>query len=278
LLSLAAAAVLTFISHSVISILAATAVITVLALYFQLGRLKQLLHAETLLPAFDPEATRALFRFGIFSWLMAVSGVIFSQADKLIGGATLGAVAVASYALCAQMAQPIYGLTASWLHFLFPYLSGRRVTASQTALRRSVIMALAANIAFVLLSTFGLLLVGNRILFAWGGEAIARSGSSLLPVLAWSSALLALNVTGSYAMLALGRVLTITWLNLFAGATMMVLIYELLPRLGMSGIADARVAYGLITLLIYIPMAFLLRPNTKEAAKITARVPLREEA
>ncbi len=278
LLSLAAAALITFISHSVIWVLAATAVITALALYFQLGRLKQLLHAKTLLPSFNPEATRALFRFGIFSWLLAVSGVVFSQADKLIGGATFGAVAVASYALCAQLAQPIYGLTASGLHFLFPYLSGQRVIASPPALRKSVMLAMAANIAFVAVSTFVLLVVGNRVLFAWGGGAIARSGASLLPILALSSALLALGVTGSYAMLALGRVQTVTSVNLFAGATMIVLIYELLPRIGMSGIADGRLVYGAITLFIYIPLITLLRPNAQEAAKITACVAVQEEA
>ena len=129
-----------------------------------------------------------------------MSGVLFSQADRLIGGAALGAAAVASYALCAQLAQPIYGFTASGLHFLFPYLSGQRVSATAATLRKAVLLALVANVVFVLSSTLGLLLIGNRILLAWGGEAIASSGTSLLPIVAWSSALLGLNVTGSYAM------------------------------------------------------------------------------
>src|SRR5664279_4130184 len=127
--------------------------------------------------------------------MLATSGVLFSQADKLIGGVSFGAAAIASYALCAQMAQPIYGLAASGLHFLFPYLSGKRVTASSTTLKRAVLLALTANVAFVLLSTLGLLLFGNRILLLWGGSSIARSGAPLLPIVVWSSALLSLNVT-----------------------------------------------------------------------------------
>ena len=166
LLSLAAAALLALSSHGVVSILAITAVVTGIGLLLQLGRLKSLLHATTLSPGFDPQTTKALFRFGIFSWLLAVSGVLFSQADRLLGGAALGAAAVASYALCAQLAQPIYGFTASGLHFLFPYLSGQRVSANAATLRKAVLLALVANVMFVLSSTLGLLLIDNRILLA----------------------------------------------------------------------------------------------------------------
>ena len=278
LLSLAAAALLALSSHGVVSILAITAVVTGIGLLLQLGRLKSLLHATTLSPGFDPQTTKALFRFGIFSWLLAVSGVLFSQADRLIGGAALGAAAVASYALCAQLAQPIYGFTASGLHFLFPYLSGQRVSATAATLRKAVLLALVANVVFVLSSTLGLLLIGNRILLAWGGEAIASSGTSLLPIVAWSSALLGLNVTGSYAMMALGRVQTLTWINVAAGAAMLLLVSVLLPRRGMSGIAEARLFHGFITLLIYAPLVVALRKGAVSHRQTSIGLPASEEA
>jgi O-antigen/teichoic acid export membrane protein len=278
LLSLATAAALTAFGQKVVSIFVATAFLTMAGLCLQLVHLKQLLHADTLLPYFDPQTTNALFKFGIFSWLLATSGVLFSQADKLIGGVSFGAAAIASYALCAQMAQPIYGLAASGLHFLFPYLSGKRVTASSTTLKRAVLLVLTANVAFVLLSTLGLLLFGNRILLLWGGDAIARSGAPLLPIVVWSSALLSLNVTGSYAMLALGRVQAVTFINLAAGGTMLLLIAWLLPRYGMIGFAEARLIYGMITLLIYIPLALHLRPGSPARLGVSTGVPAGEEA
>ena len=64
------------------------------------------------------DATAALFQFGAFSWLLAVSSVIFTQADRLLLGVSLGATTVTAYALCVQMAQPIYGIASSGLHFL----------------------------------------------------------------------------------------------------------------------------------------------------------------
>jgi O-antigen/teichoic acid export membrane protein len=261
LLPLGAAAV----SRSVVNVMVATAVLIVLGLCVQLVHLKSLLHADSLMPAFDPAATKALFGFGIFSWIQAVSGVIFSQADRLIMGVTLGAAVVTSYALCVQMAQPIYGLAASGLHFLFPYLSGRRATASTAALRKAVLLAFLANLLLVAAGTAILLLFGIRVLQAWGGDALAQSARPVLPLIAWSTALMGLNVTGSYAMLALGRVRAVTWLNLGGGAVMMLLIALLLPRHGVYGIAMARLCYGPIALLVYIPLAFLLRsrPETR---------------
>lgn len=276
LASLALAAMLSVVSHSVVLIMAATAVLTGVGACAQVFELKRLLCAKSLTPSFDPDATRALVSFGIFSWLLAVSGVVFSQADRMIGGTSLGAAAVVAYALCAQLAQPIYGVAASGLHFLFPYLAGRRASASGAALRRAVLLAFAANLALVLAGTSVLLFWGEAILQAWVGTSIAAASATILPVVVLSSAALGLSVTGSYAMLALRRVQAVTWLNVAGGAAMLFVIAWLLPRYGISAIAMGRLFYGLVTLLIYFPLAMLLRSGA--AMPISARIPAGEEA
>lgn len=278
ILSLVAAALLSNFGRGVVSIMAVTAVVTLLGLGLQTARLKELLHASSLAPAFDRDATRALFAFGIFSWIQAVAGVIFSQTDRLITGVSLGATAVASYALCVQMAQPIYGFAASGLHFLFPYFAQRRVTMSTAALRKAVLLAFIVNLLLVALGTAVLLLFGIRILRAWGGDAIAQSATHVLPLIVWSSALLGLNVTGTYAMLALGRVQAVTWLNLASGATMLLLIMWLLPHYGVYGIAIARLCYSPITLLLYIPLILLLHSGPDARLRMAATAPICEEA
>jgi O-antigen/teichoic acid export membrane protein len=259
LLTLAAAAALTYLGSDVAGIMVATAILLGLGVWMQFIHLKRLLRVDSLIPAFDRTATKALFAFGIFSWVQAVSGVVFSQSDRLITGVSLGATAVASYALCVQMAQPIYGVAASGLHFLFPYLSGRRVTASAAAFRKTVLLAFVANLLLVSTGLVILLLFGNRVLYAWGGAAVAEGARPVLPMIAWGSALLGLNVTGYYAMLALGRVKTVTWLNLAGGAIMMLLMAWLLPHHGVRGVAIARLFYAPITLLLYVPLVVNLR-------------------
>jgi O-antigen/teichoic acid export membrane protein len=255
LLSLAAGAAVTYRFSSVACMVAAAAVINIFGTGLQFSHLRHLLHVTSLAPVWDSATIRALLSFGVFTWLLAVSGVIVSQADRLFLGVSLGAVAVASYALCTQLAQPIYGFAASGLHFLFPHLAERSASEGSSGTRNAVLIAFVCNLLLVAVSTGMLMLFGQRILRVWAGADIARSSAAILPVIVWGSALLGLNVTGTYALLAFGRVRVIMWLNLTAAAVMLLLMLWLLPRLGTYGLALARLCYGSITLLLYFPLA-----------------------
>ena len=277
LLALAVVAGLTFLSHSVVAVMAVTGLLMFAGLCLQLVRLKRLLSADSLMPAFDHGAMSALMSFGVFSWLQAVSGVVFSQVDRLTLGVSLGAAAVAAYALCAQMAQPIYGFAASGLHFLFPYFSNRSASMIPAALRQPLLVAFAFNLGWVAVGAGALLLLGNRILHAWAGAEIARSAAPIMAVIVWSSALLGLNVTATYALLALGRVRIVAGFNLASGAIMLLLMLYLTPRFGIEGIALARLSYALISLLLYIPLLghFLGTPVSQK--NMRAMQPVKEE-
>jgi len=277
-LTLVVAVVLTRFGLGVVSVMMATAALLVLGTAAQLGRLQQLLGAMSLLPAFNREATAALFGFGTFSWLQAVSGVIFGQADRLILGFSLGASAVASYALCVQMAQPIYGVAASGLHFLFPYLSGRRMTDSMATLKKPILKAFAVNLLFVFVGTAGALFFGKPLLNKWIGAEVARSSAMVLTPIVWSFALLGLNVTAYYALLALGHVRTVTCLNLVGGTVMLLGMVWLLPRSGVHGVAMARLSYGSIALLMYYPLVRLLYRASHTSLPTAGAYPACEDA
>jgi len=278
LLSLAAAAALTYFSRSVITMVAAAALISLLGTCLQFADLRHLLRATSLAPAWDRNAMKALLGFGAFSWLQAVSGVLVSQADRLFLGVSLGAVAVASYALCTQLAQPIYGFAASGLHFLFPHLAERSAVQGSSGTRKAVLIAFLCNLLFVVVATTTLLLFGEHILRSWAGVDIARSSTAIFPVIIWSSAFLGLNVTATYALLAFGRVRVITWLNLAAGATMLLLMFWLVPRLGTYGLALARLCYGAITLLLFLPLVRQLSRARAMYVSMPAGKPICEEA
>jgi O-antigen/teichoic acid export membrane protein len=254
LMALAASAGLTFLFHSVIVMVVTTGCLTIAGLWLQLVHLKHLLSAKSLMPVFDRQAVASLFSFGAFSWLQAVAGVVFSQVDRLMLGVSLGAGVVASYALSAQIAQPIFGFSASGLHFLFPYLSHRLSSSNSASLKNPLLAAFTCNVLFVGVSTISLLLFGDRILSVWAGSAIAQASASILSMILLSSALLGLNVTATYALLALGRVRIVTWFNLAGGAVMLLLMLFLTPRLGIRGIAIARLSYALVPLFLYIPL------------------------
>jgi O-antigen/teichoic acid export membrane protein len=122
------------------------------------------------------------------------------------------------------------------------------------------------------------MLFGQSILRSWAGAEIAQSSASIFPVIVWSSALLGLNVTGTYALLAFGRVRILTWINLTAGAAMLLFMVWMLPRLGTYGLALARLCYGSITLLLYLPLVRELRKVSAGPMSFPAGQPVCEEA
>ena len=259
LLSLAATALLALRSDSVETIMLATAVLTALSLGIQLIGLQRLLGTRDIAPAYEKPVSADLLRFGAFTWILAATGVVFSQADRLIGGASLGAAAIVSYALCAQLSQPVYGITAAALHFLFPYIARRQTHVHRTAFRRTLLLAVLANAVMVLVGAGLLLACSQTLLRVLATDELARASALLLPSVLAGSALLALSVTGSYAMVALGKVRTVALLNLAACAVIATFMAGSLGSLGVMALAAGRIAFALIALCVYIPLARELR-------------------
>jgi O-antigen/teichoic acid export membrane protein len=267
--SLAAACILPQFVCSVSILVLTTAILTCAGVWIQFRHLHRLLGVKRLRPQLDSATTLTLLGFGVFTWIQALTGLLFGQVDRLIAGAAFGAAAVSSYVFCAQLSQPIYGVAAAGFHFLLPDLA-RKKAGGSAAIRRSVTLAFAANLLFVALSLLGLLLFGNAILRVWGGSAIAKSGAGLLPLIASSAALSALGVTGTYTMLALGHVRVVTLLNVTGGLAMLGSSWWLLTRFGLEGMGYARLLYGPFALMVYVPLLAMLVRGSRPAVPANA--------
>jgi O-antigen/teichoic acid export membrane protein len=259
LLTLTSAALLALAGLHVASLLVATGASLVLGACLQLRQVRKSLGGVSLRPAFEPEETRRLLGGGVFLWLQAIGGVAFNQFDRILLGISLGAVAVAPYALCIQLAHPIFGVCASGLNFLFPYLSARAGNVSTDELRRTVLKAFLCNALLVGGGAMLLLLFGQQLLRVWVGDAVARGGERLLPPIVIGSALAGLSVTGTYAMQALGRFRITALINLGGRTVMFFLMIYLLHHAGIRGLAMSRVYYGGIALLVYMPLLSLFK-------------------
>ncbi len=265
LLALAAAASGPVAERGVVAVMTASAIAIVAALIVQVWQLGRLVGFDTLRPSFEQNAMRALLGFGVFTWLQAVSGVVFAQADRLLTGVAFGAAAVTSYALCSQIAQPIYGIAASGLHFLFPYVSSRARAGSLAEVRGPVLLTFAANLLMIAVGSATLLMWGQDLLTKWVGPSMAHAGETVLPLLVWSTAAQGLSITGAYTLLALGKVRWVTFLSLGGGVAMLLAAPFLLRSFGVEGMAIARLLYGPCILLVYVPLARLLfgAPNAR---------------
>jgi O-antigen/teichoic acid export membrane protein len=256
LLTLASAAVLALSGRRTASILVASAVFMVVGTYMQFRGLRAFLGSVILWPTFHREETKILFSRGVFVWLQTLGAVVFGQFDRILLGVSLGTLAVAPYALCVQFAQPIFGLTASGLHFIFPYLSGRAGIISNSELKRTVLKAFACNLLLVGCGAGALLFFGDRLIRIWAGAAVAHDAAAILPPIVLGSALMGLSVTGTYAMQALNLFRLVAFISLGGRAVMLLLMVYLLHQNGVQGLATARACYGATALLVYLPLFF----------------------
>lgn len=246
---LASAVALTRLGGDVVWIMVATCAISVVSLLAQAQALRHKIGRFSLAPAWHKKTISKIGVFGTFSWLQAISSVTFSQADRFVVAFFMGAPAVAYYGLCTQAAQPIHGLTSSAMHFLFPHLSMRYAVAPIAEIRRKIVLAIKVNILLVAALSIPVVFFGNYILKVWIGPAFDRQPHFLFPIIACSFALLGLNVAAHYALLAVGQIRVVTYLNLMAGSTMLLLMPVLIRGYGLQGGALARLIYGPITCL-----------------------------
>ena len=248
---LTSAIVLTRCGRDVVWIMVATLFISTAGTLAQALALKKKIGSFSPMPSWHRKTVSDIAAFGTFSWLQAISGVAFSHADRFFVGFFMGAPAVAYYGLCVQAAQPIHGLISSGLHFLFPHLSTRLPVAPLSEIRRKVATAFKINVALVGALSLPLIVFGSRILTAWIGPAFGQQPLLMFPTIVCSFALLGMNVTAHYALLAVGQVRVVTYLNLLAGIVMLLVMAMLIPNRGLQGAALARLVYGPITCLAY---------------------------
>jgi len=205
-------------------------------------------------PTFDREELRLLVRPGMFVWLQSACGVIFGQLDRILLAISFGAAALAPYALCVQFAAPVFGLSASGLHFLYPLMSRKAPSASGAVLQKLVAKSFACNVLVVTLPSVVLLAFGGTAIRLWAGSAITAQSLSILPGIVLGTALMGLGVTGTYAMQALGRFRTVSLLNIGGRICALFFLVYLLRHHGIEGVVVARIGYGATALLVYVPL------------------------
>jgi O-antigen/teichoic acid export membrane protein len=250
----------------VTGIMLATFVVSSMAMLLQARALRKYVGPVRLLPSVDGNALPKIASFGSFSWLQALSALAFSQADRLIIGALLGTTGVAYYSVCTQAAQPIHGISSAGLHFLFPHLSARHARETAVELRRVVGLAFRLNLLLVIALLLPVALFARPILELWMGAEFAHAAGTTLSVLAVAFALLAVNITAHYTMLALGQIRYLTYLNLSAGIATALLMLVLVSHWGITGAAAARILYGPVTWVLYLKVRNALSDGSARPA------------
>jgi O-antigen/teichoic acid export membrane protein len=243
--------------RGVVAIMAGSLACEAMALSALVLAVRKVLPIRT--PGHSGQIPRNLVSFGAYSWLQALSGTIFSQADRLLVAALLGPAALAYYGICVQAAQPIHGLAAAGLNVLFPHFSVRLEQESPMVVGATLWSAVKMNVLCVLVLALPLLVASRAILNRWMGTDFSLHAAGSMSLVALSFAFLAFNIPGHYALMAFGQVRYLTVLNL-AGATISLLVaFALIPHFGIAGASIGRLAYGPIAWLVYPRLRGLFR-------------------
>ncbi len=193
-------------------------------------------------PLWNRAALKEVFGFGFYSWLQAIAGTVFAQADLLLIGALLGTTPVAYYSVCQRLAMQIHALLAAGSSFLFPMSSAAaelgNVNRMRSIYRRSL------NIITVLAAAMGvpLFLFSKSILTHWMGADFAGHASILLKILAFGYALLASSIVPYNVLNGTGHVRLNTVLGWASVAIVVAASVLLIPSLGLAGVAWAKLA------------------------------------
>jgi O-antigen/teichoic acid export membrane protein len=259
MLAIAVSVLLAYLRHDVASIMTAILCTVAAGAVLLAVSIQSTIGPVLAWPSWDARGLSKVMPFGISAWLLGLSGMAFNQLDRLMVGLFLGPVEVGYYSVCAQATQPIHGVIAAGLHFLFPHLSMKAAAAEPAAIRQSVKRALICNLVLALLLSVPLTLFSRRFLTLWVGKDFAAHAWPVLALLSVAAGLLALNVTPHYSLLALGYIRYVALLNLIAGGAMLALMALMIPRFGIIGAALGRIGYGPITWLMYPRLNSVLR-------------------
>jgi O-antigen/teichoic acid export membrane protein len=250
-----AAVVLTSLGYGVVAIMVATLIIASSSTTLQAVAVRIVVGPMLFLPHFGREVLSELASFGIFTWLQGLSSVAFTHVDRLLVGATLGTSTLAIYTICVQATQPIHGLIAAALNFLFPHISSRHEAGEHASSRRMFRFVMPLNFLLAAVLSAPFILFPRELLRLWMGAEFARVGHTLLSLLAISFALLALTVVPHYTLLALGRVKFVSSLNIATGAGLLLVMLLILPRTGMLGAGACRIMYSGTLAVVYVSKA-----------------------
>ena len=260
-LNLMASVLLAFFGHSVLAIISASLIIGLISLSLQIASVRTVCGPIILFPKFDRASFREIFSFGAFSWVQALAGAVFYNADRLVVGALMGTSALGIYAVCVQATQPIHGITTAALNFMFPHISARHEAGERSSLKRLFRLATWANIVLVVVLSAPLVLFGRQILSIWMGPAFALQAYIVLEWLVCANACLGLCVASHYILLALGNARFVAMINVLGGALSLGCIALLIPIYGLPGAAIGRLSYAGATSLNFWKLRSLTLPD-----------------
>jgi len=253
------AILLTFHGLGLIEILVTSIVISLLGLVIRGGLVHRLIGASPWKPHIDIGTLQRMFEFGIYAWLQSTAELIFTQADRLVIGATLGTSAIGVYSVCLQLAQCIHSSQSAGFSVLFPAISRRSQATSPATFLMDAKRLILLNVAISFALAAPVILFGDAILAFWMGSSFVAQGSMVLRLLACAFFVMSMNVAIHYILLGAGDIRFVSFTNILGGTISLLTTVTLIPLLGINAGAMGRFMYGATISLNFSRLSTALR-------------------
>ena len=206
------------------------------------------------------EEVRPMLKFGGWTYLGAVGGLLFTNADRLVLTTFLGSAALPYYTVPQRLYQQIHSALAGQLEFLFPMFSalGNNATAEMQRVedRLRWFIALASVIAYG-----GLALVGPFILRQLISPEFSRLAALPLYLVCIQGFLNAQNIIPFYTSWAIGSGAPNAISQLANGCLTLITAWILIPIAGYSGASLAQLWIGVVVLVQIIWVRRIIYPS-----------------
>lgn len=232
-------------------------IVSILRLALKYFVVKKLLNISNCMPRL--KGVSEIMHYAKWGWIQGLGAMIYGVSDRLIVGSVLGASSLATYSIATQLAQQIHACSAAAVSVVFPMISRKNASNKKDEIRKISLLIIKLN--FIMCSALSLVIFifSNEILTLWLGGQESKEISEILRYLVIAFWLLSISVAPHFILLGIGRVSYVSKINLIGGFILIATMYYLVGPYGILGVGIARILYGLITLLNYLPVKNILK-------------------
>jgi O-antigen/teichoic acid export membrane protein len=258
-------------TRSVAAVLVAQCIVFAVSLLVRAVALRRLLPDRTLFRRSGRAQISALFRYGGWMWLTALAAVLYSSADRIFVGHSLGAAAAGQFNIYIQLTQLVHFIPSSLFAFSLPAFT--RLAAGGGEGARQIVPTYRAYLGIIsataLALALGLVACWPLLLRIVAGGALRDPQWPATLLLTLNFLVLACNVAPYYLLLALGHSRMVSVVTTCGMLIALLLMTVLIPRFGLAGAALARLAYGVTALVLLVQAHRVLK--SRGAAAVALR-------
>lgn len=212
--------------------------------------LKKFLPGFSLMPQFDKLIFSEIAKFGLWSWVQSIIGILGYQMDKLLVAYLAGVGILAYYSIGFTVASQIFNVFVATSNWLFPKVSRNNLTLKS-------LVALYQKSQFTLIACSSIIIVifyfiKDPFINLWLGNDIYRKALPYINAYCLYILFTALTIVPSFFTLGTSSMKLMTINSVFSLTVTGILMYIMFKGFGPVGLVYGRTLSGIITIPIFL--------------------------